>query len=189
MITVVFQPHRGTLRRLSDYSCRADTGRRAEQQMLQKTEPANGENGRQQAAEEAARQVSLTYVSDREPGISRRRAGAGFSFVGPNGKPIATKRRCSASTRSSFHRPGRTSGSAPTRMDISRRPGATSGDASSTDITRAGWNAAMKPNIRASPPLPARCRRCVLLSRRTSESGRCHGNASSRRSYGCSTTR
>ena len=35
--------------------------------MLQKTEPANGENGRQQAAEEAARQASLTYVSDTEP--------------------------------------------------------------------------------------------------------------------------
>jgi DNA topoisomerase I len=92
MVTVVFQPHRGTLRRMSDYSCRADTGRRAELQMLQKTEPANGENGRQQAAEEAARQVSLTYVSDTEPGIRRRRAGAGFSYAGPNGKPVVDKK-------------------------------------------------------------------------------------------------
>ena len=60
--------------------------------MLQKTVPANGENGRQQAAEEAARQASLTYVSDTEPGIRRRRAGTGFSFVGPNGKPVTDKR-------------------------------------------------------------------------------------------------
>ena len=70
----------------------ADTGQRAEFQVLQKTTVANGENGRQQAAEEAARQASLTYVSDAEPGIRRKKAGSGFSFVGPNGKPVADKR-------------------------------------------------------------------------------------------------
>jgi DNA topoisomerase-1 len=59
--------------------------------MLQKTVPKNGENGRQQVAEDTARQASLTYVSDTEPGIRRKRAGTGFSFVGPNGKPVADK--------------------------------------------------------------------------------------------------
>ena len=49
--------------------------------MLQKTETMNGDNGRQEAAEEAARQASLTYVSDTEPGIRRRKAGKGFSFA------------------------------------------------------------------------------------------------------------
>lgn len=57
--------------------------------MLQKTAVANGDNGRGQAAEDAARRVSLTYVSDAEPGIRRRRAGSGFSYLRPNGKPVA----------------------------------------------------------------------------------------------------
>ena len=60
--------------------------------MLQKTETANGENGRLQAAEEAARQASLAYVSDTEPGIRRRKAGDGFSFVGTNGKPLTDRK-------------------------------------------------------------------------------------------------
>ena len=67
--------------------------------MLQKTETANGDNGRQQAAEEAARQASLIYVSDTEPGIGRRKAGSGFSFVRTNGKPI-TDRKSLARIRS-----------------------------------------------------------------------------------------
>lgn len=60
--------------------------------MLQKTAVANGDNGRGQAAEDAARRVSLTYVSDAEPGIRRRRAGSGFSYLRPNGKPVADAR-------------------------------------------------------------------------------------------------
>jgi DNA topoisomerase-1 len=60
--------------------------------VLQKAVTANGDNGRQQAAEEAARQAALTYVSDTEPGIRRRKAGKGFSFVGPNGKPVTDKK-------------------------------------------------------------------------------------------------
>ena len=67
--------------------------------MLQKTETTNGDNGRQQAAEEAARQASLIYVSDTEPGIGRRKAGSGFSFVRTNGKPI-TDRKSLARIRS-----------------------------------------------------------------------------------------
>ena len=67
--------------------------------MLQKTETTNGDNGRQQAAEEAARQASLIYVGDTEPGIRRRKAGSGFSFVRTNGKPI-TDRKSLARIRS-----------------------------------------------------------------------------------------
>ena len=60
--------------------------------MLQKTGTANDGNGRLQAAEEAARQASLAYVSDTEPGIRRRKAGTGFSFIGTNGKPVADRK-------------------------------------------------------------------------------------------------
>jgi DNA topoisomerase-1 len=49
-------------------------------------------NGRAEAAEEAARQVSLTYVSDAEPGIRRRRAGKGFAYVRPGGRQVADRR-------------------------------------------------------------------------------------------------
>ncbi len=37
----------------------------------------------------AAKAVRLRYVSDRDPGITRRRAGTGFSFRGADGKRIA----------------------------------------------------------------------------------------------------
>ncbi|TZF87659.1 DNA topoisomerase IB [Cognatilysobacter lacus] len=36
----------------------------------------------------AARQAGLVYVSDASPGIARRKAGEGFSYVGVDGKPI-----------------------------------------------------------------------------------------------------
>ena len=35
-----------------------------------------------------AERARLRYVSDEEPGISRRRRGKGFSYIGPDGKPI-----------------------------------------------------------------------------------------------------
>ena len=37
---------------------------------------------------ESAETAGLRYVSDSMPGIRRRRAGKGFSYVGPDGKPI-----------------------------------------------------------------------------------------------------
>jgi DNA topoisomerase-1 len=37
---------------------------------------------------DTARAAGLRYVSDAQPGIRRRRAGRGFSFVGPDGVPI-----------------------------------------------------------------------------------------------------
>ena len=45
---------------------------------------------------ESARVAGLRYVSDARPGIRRKRAGKGFSYVGPDGAPIrddATLRR------------------------------------------------------------------------------------------------
>ena len=38
-----------------------------------------------------ARRAGLIYVSDDQPGISRRRAGKGFSYVDPNGRKIGSK--------------------------------------------------------------------------------------------------
>ena len=60
--------------------------------MLEKTKTAPGENGSRPDAEESARQASLTYVSDSEPGIRRKRSGKGFSFVGANGKPVSDRK-------------------------------------------------------------------------------------------------
>lgn len=36
----------------------------------------------------AARAASLRYVTDQQPGIRRRRAGKGFTYVGPEGRPL-----------------------------------------------------------------------------------------------------
>src|SRR5829696_9081749 len=38
--------------------------------------------------EESAQAAGLRYVSDARPGIRRRRAGTGFSYVDPDGRPI-----------------------------------------------------------------------------------------------------
>src|SRR5687767_1372296 len=38
--------------------------------------------------QEAAEAAGLRYVSDIMPGIRRRRAGKGFAYVGPDGKPV-----------------------------------------------------------------------------------------------------
>ena len=37
---------------------------------------------------EAAESAGLSYVSDEEPGIRRRKAGKGFTFIGPDGKVV-----------------------------------------------------------------------------------------------------
>ncbi len=37
---------------------------------------------------EAAREAGLRYVSDSTPGIRRRRRGKGFTYVGPDGRPL-----------------------------------------------------------------------------------------------------
>jgi DNA topoisomerase-1 len=40
---------------------------------------------------ESAQAVGLRYVSDAIPGIQRRRAGKGFTYIGPDGKPVRDK--------------------------------------------------------------------------------------------------
>jgi DNA topoisomerase-1 len=85
-------PSVGTLHPLPDYPCHAGGSPAGEVPVLQKTETTNVGNGRAQAAEEAARQISLTYVSDAEPGIRRRRAGKGFSYASPNGKALVNEK-------------------------------------------------------------------------------------------------
>jgi DNA topoisomerase I len=42
-------------------------------------------------AKEAAKSAGLRYVSDGDPGIRRRRAGKGFSYIGVDGKPVRDK--------------------------------------------------------------------------------------------------
>jgi DNA topoisomerase I len=41
---------------------------------------------------ESAQAAGLRYVSDTMPGISRKRAGTGFSYVGPDGKRISDRK-------------------------------------------------------------------------------------------------
>jgi DNA topoisomerase-1 len=38
--------------------------------------------------EESAREAGLRYVTDEMPGIARRRAGKGFTYIGPDGKTL-----------------------------------------------------------------------------------------------------
>jgi DNA topoisomerase I len=45
-----------------------------------------------QDPEEAAQSAGLRYVSDSMPGVRRKRAGKGFSYVGPDGKVIRDPR-------------------------------------------------------------------------------------------------
>ena len=37
---------------------------------------------------DAAESVGLTYVSDEEPGIRRKKAGKGFTYIGPGGAKV-----------------------------------------------------------------------------------------------------
>src|SRR4051812_31617892 len=40
------------------------------------------------ASVEAAKDARLRYVSDHQPGIVRKRKGSGFTYAGPDGKPV-----------------------------------------------------------------------------------------------------
>ncbi len=44
-------------------------------------------------AEASAAEAGLRYVSDARPGIRRKRAGTGFSYIGPDGNRITDRRR------------------------------------------------------------------------------------------------
>ena len=41
----------------------------------------------------SAEEAGLRYVTDAMPGIRRRRAGKGFSYIGPDGERISGARR------------------------------------------------------------------------------------------------
>jgi len=56
--------------------------------MLAEPEKSSNGNGAQEAAEAA----SLTYASDAEPGIRRRRAGETFWYAAPDGKKVANRK-------------------------------------------------------------------------------------------------
>jgi DNA topoisomerase-1 len=86
VVTVVFQ-EAGTLPALADYPpCR--NWPVVETILLQSADIPREAKAGQQAAEQA----SLTYISDSERGIRRRRSGGGFSYIGANGKSVADKR-------------------------------------------------------------------------------------------------
>lgn len=51
------------------------------------TEPPTGGNGTEEARQ-AAIDAGLSYVCDESPGITRRRAGKGFSYLDPQGQPV-----------------------------------------------------------------------------------------------------
>jgi len=59
--------------------------------MLQRTDASSAEAERLRQAKHAARRASLVYVTDTEPGIRRRKSGAGFTYVRQNGKPVADR--------------------------------------------------------------------------------------------------
>lgn len=61
--------------------------------MLQKSGSSHGRPADEDAvpkngAQTSADHASLTYVSDAEPGIRRLKAGKGFSYKGPDGRPV-----------------------------------------------------------------------------------------------------
>ena len=95
--------------------------------------------------EPSAEEAGLRYVTDAMPGIRRRRAGKGFSYIGPDGARIADPDRV-AWIRSARHPAG-----LDRRLDLarsvaatSRRPAATRAAASSTATTRAGARSATR---------------------------------------------
>ena len=80
--------------------------------------------------------ASLAFVDDEMPGIRRRRAGRGFTYLDAAGDGPVGPRRCgNASGISPSRRPGPTCGSAPIRPATSRRPAGTRGAGSSTATT------------------------------------------------------
>ena len=97
-------------------------------------------SGRSRARSRASANVGGPAVRDdrgmpASAGSARRPASA---TCAPTGRTCRSPPSCSASSRSSFRRPGPTSGSARIRAGICRRPAATRAAANSIAITRAG---------------------------------------------------
>ena len=86
---------------------------------------------------DAAESAGLTYVSDEEPGIRRKKAGTGFTYIRPGGGKVDGRGDAEA------HPEARHPAGLDRRVDLrrtrtatSRRPGATPRAASSTATTR-----------------------------------------------------
>ena len=94
---------------------------------------------------ESAKAAGLRYTTDLKPGIRRTRRGRAFAYVDPSGKRVRAAAEL-ARIRGAGDPAGldATSGSAPTRAAISRRPGATPAAASSIAITLAGAKCATR---------------------------------------------
>src|SRR5690348_17563324 len=58
------------------------------QHALAQADQSRDEGGVAVAPVESARAAGLRYVSDKSPGIRRRRAGKHFSYIGLDGRPI-----------------------------------------------------------------------------------------------------
>ena len=67
----------------------------------------------------------LSYCSDEFAGLSRRRAGKGWSYRDAKGKTISDAKVLARIRALAIPPPGPTSGSAPRPMAISRPPAAT----------------------------------------------------------------
>ena len=136
----------------------------------------------------AARDAGLRYRPTTGPGITRRRAGRGFTLPRPDGDagprpgdagpdPVARRSR----------RRGRTSGSARTRTATSRRPAATRGAASSTATTRGTARARERRSSTGCSRSPRALPRDPRAGRPRPRPARgCRARRCSPRSSGCS---
>ncbi len=94
---------------------------------------------------EAAEDAGLRYVTDEQPGFSRKRKGEEFEYSDTTRESrLLTNSGFCASNGSLFRRRGVMSGFAPRLMDISRPSDATRADGSNIDITSAGGKYAIR---------------------------------------------
>jgi hypothetical protein len=94
----------------------------------------------------AAKAAGLRYVTDQGPGIRRKRAGRGWSYVGDDGQRITDPAVLKRIKALGIPPPTPASGFARTRAATYRPPGATPRVASSTATTRAGARFATRPS-------------------------------------------
>ena len=77
--------------------------------------------------QDAAETAGLTYVSDEEPGIRRKKAGTGFSYVTSQGTKVQDQKTLKRIRKLAIPPPGRMCGYAPSLTGISRQRGAMQG--------------------------------------------------------------
>ena len=112
----------------------------------------------------------LVYVSDAERGIRSKGVGTGFSYRGPDGKPIASGDALKRIRSWPCRRRGRRCGFAG-RTAISRRRGATRAAASSTSTMRTGARCATATNTSVCSTSRSACRASARASPRTCARG------------------